>query len=104
MPLLRPAYSGERVKMIFPLKDGTEWTLPEEKRQQWRDHYKTKNVDFEIGEARQWLLDNPKRQKKKAGMTRFLSGWIKRSPDVRTESTIAETKIADDRDLERMLR
>ena len=72
--------------MKFPTKEG-EWELPEDKLQEWLDFYKTKNVKWEIEKARQWLLDNPRKQKTIRGMTRYLSSWIARSPDMCIPST-----------------
>lgn len=90
--------------MDFPVVGDKMWTLPESKLIQWRKHYATKNVDYEIGEALQWLYDNPQRIKTATGMPRYLSGWIKRSPDIRTKGEAVETREADDADLERIFR
>ena len=72
--------------MIFPTKEG-DWTLTEGKIEEWKESYSTKDVDNEIVKARQWLRDNPERQKTKRGMTKYLGGWIARSPDSFTPAT-----------------
>ena len=90
--------------MDFPVIGGKMWTLPEKNLLQWRKHYTTKDVDGEIADALQWLYDNPKRIKTSSGMARYLSGWIKRSPDIRCDGGNFETKAADNADLERIFK
>jgi hypothetical protein len=72
----------EKYITTFPSKDG-EWGLTYPKFNELRDTYRArypKDSAFkqEIKEARQWLRDNPQKQKTARGMPRFLSGWLSR--------------------------
>lgn len=46
--------------------------------EQWRKTYTQIDVDYELGRAKQWLIDNPTKRKTANGMLRFLSGWLSR--------------------------
>ena len=72
----------ERARSIFSFPvDGQDddWTLPQDKLDQWNAAFETIGVEAQIGLARQWLVDNPTRQKTANGMTRFLGSWLTRA-------------------------
>lgn len=70
----------------FPTRDGT-WSLRRSKLRQWREAYPRLEVDVVIAKARQWLLDNPHRQKTARGMTSFLGKWLRREDERRPHNS-----------------
>lgn len=66
----------------FPVKAAPgqprAWALRESKVGQYRTTFTGVPVDAEITKARQWLVDNPTRQKTARGMPKFLFGWLER--------------------------
>lgn len=63
----------------FPLKNGQTWELPAGKLAEYQDTFSHLDADGELRKARQWLSDNPDRQKTDRGMIRFLGGWLGRA-------------------------
>ena len=63
------------------------WVLSEGKRLEYEQAFGG-NLDVcgELSCAAQWLLDNPTKRKTPQGMTRFLTGWLKRG--LRKQSTV----------------
>lgn len=58
-----------------------EWLLLEDKLEEWRESFPHLDVVGELRKARQWLLDNPNKQKTARGMTKYLGGWLGRAQD-----------------------
>jgi len=65
-------------KTTFPLKDGSEYSLPDDLLAEMRITYPAIDVDFQLKRARLWLRSNPAKRKTKRGMPRFLNGWMSR--------------------------
>jgi DNA-binding MarR family transcriptional regulator len=65
--------------LSFPLNDGATWALPQEKLSQYQETYPNLDIPQELRKARQWLFDNPARQKTAKGMPKFLGGWMGRA-------------------------
>jgi hypothetical protein len=68
----------------FAVKGGGQWELTRAKLEEYADTFAALGVAgvlAELKQARQWLLDNPKRIKTARGMPNFLSGWLRRSCD-----------------------
>lgn len=63
---------------IFPLKDGTDYTAPEDFIAEITKTYKTLDVEFHLKRARLWLIATPSKRKTRSGMPKFLNGWISR--------------------------
>jgi hypothetical protein len=57
------------------------WAATLEKILEWRESYPRVDVKQEMIKARQWLRDNPERQKTGRGMTKFVGGWLARAND-----------------------
>jgi len=64
---------------IFPLKGGGTWALSGGKLAEYEESFPRLDVHGELRKARQWLSDNPGRQKTDRGMTRFIGGWLSRA-------------------------
>lgn len=65
--------------MRFPIigKNGETFGLKQSKFDEWVETFGASlNVPHELRRARQWLLDNPERQRTSRGIVRFLSGWL----------------------------
>jgi hypothetical protein len=65
----------------FPCK-GTgakTWELSQEKLDEWLKAFPGVDVLLELRHAKQWLLDNPTRQKTRTGIPRFLGSWLGRA-------------------------
>lgn len=65
--------------LAFPTKgNATVWTLTTGKLSEYRRTLSHLDVEAECRKAWQWIVDNPSRRKKAAGMPRFLSNWFSR--------------------------
>lgn len=76
----------EEPVMAFPCKGLKlkSYGLKQSKLDEWLETYgDSLNVPHELRSARQWLLDNPKRQKTHNGMTKFLGAWLDRAQNRR---------------------
>ena len=62
--------------MQLPLNDGTEYPVSPEHVQEWAGLYPAVDVIQQLREMRGWLLANPKRRKTRAGVMRFVTGWL----------------------------
>jgi len=75
----RQAQSKKQLKgneMIFPLKDGTEWELTEDKYKLVNDRFPLIDIDAELDKFKTWLLFNESRQKTARGMMRAIGHWM----------------------------
>ena len=85
-------------EFVFPVvdKDVDTWTLPAAKLAEYKSTYSHLDVEFAIGEALQWIRDNPANRKTPQGMTRYLGGWLKRSQNSRHGARSRRGAIGDD--------
>ena len=68
--------------LSFAVKGGGQYLLTQSKLEEYVGTFDVlgkAGVLAELKQARQWLLDNPKRIKTTKGMPKFLSGWLLRS-------------------------
>jgi hypothetical protein len=91
----------------FPLRgNGSTWSLPVSKLDEWTDLYPGIDVETEALAARQWLRDNPDRRKVARGMARFLGSWLARGVQsgraARLEDLPAGPDIQTPEDLRRL--
>lgn len=76
-----PPNPDDPVVMVFPVKDALnkQWGLRRSKASEWKQTFGTAvDVASELKKARQWLLDNPDRQKTPRGMVKFLGSWLQK--------------------------
>lgn len=62
----------------WPCRGGSTWDLTEAHARELAETYSTEvsAIVAQARQARQWLRDDPRRQKTHGGMRRFLSGWL----------------------------
>jgi hypothetical protein len=69
----------------IPLKDGTEYELPE---QFWRELCETYyGAETELYRMRLWCLANPDRRKTRRGARRFVFNWINKACQIKPKLT-----------------
>lgn len=66
-------------EITFPLKDGTQWQLPEGKTAEYQTTFPDLNIESELRKAWQWLEDNPAKRKTAGHMLGFINGWLGRA-------------------------
>ena len=69
------------VVLQVPLVDGTEHWVTQADIEGWSPAYPGIDVAVQLHKARVWLEENPKKRKTRAGIGRFLTGWLARSQD-----------------------
>ena len=60
----------------IPLKDGTEYSIFKKDINAWQESFPSLDVAQELRSLRQWNIDNPKKQKTRAGFRRHVTGWL----------------------------
>lgn len=73
-----PAGTDPDAVREFPLKDGSNYIVPEQFVDELKDTYRSLDVEHHLKRARLWLVAAPSRQKTRRGMTKFLNGWMSR--------------------------
>lgn len=66
------------VPIIFPLKDGSDYTLGVEKIKEYIATYQNIDVVAELMKCRMWNIDHPKKRKTLRGMPAHINGWLSR--------------------------
>ncbi|MEL7659582.1 replisome organizer [Acetobacterium wieringae] len=69
------------IVIALPLLDKTEYPITENQIKGWCELYPAVDVMQEIRKMRGWLEANPKRGKTKAGILRFITGWLAKEQD-----------------------
>lgn len=65
----------------LPLVDKTEYSIIQNQADDWSELYPAVNVIQELRKMRGWLDANPKKQKTKGGIKRFITNWLAREQD-----------------------
>ena len=65
----------------IPLNDGSLWIPTQSMYEEYCRLYPNVDVDQEFRNMRGWCDGNPSKRKTKAGVKRFVSGWLSRSQD-----------------------
>lgn len=63
------------------LNDGTEWDIPAETVDEWRQAYPAADVDQELREMRTWANANPTKRKTRRGVAAFAVRWLGKAQD-----------------------
>ena len=89
--------------MSFPCvgTGGKTWRLTAAKLDEWKTSYPGVDVHGELLKARQWLADNPRRQKTNSGMARYLGSWLSRAQNDGKPSGVAGTIRPEPYDLQK---
>lgn len=67
--------------ITLPLNDKTEFPVFEADTDKWSDLYPAVDVMQELRNMRGWLDANPTKRKTKAGVRRFVNGWLAKEQD-----------------------
>ncbi|WP_339806133.1 hypothetical protein [uncultured Marinobacter sp.] len=73
-----PDQAPDDAARIFPLKDGSDYTVSETFVSELKDTYRKLDVEHHLKRARLWLIATPSKRKTSRGMTKFLNGWMSR--------------------------
>lgn len=73
-PKPEPTPSGFNI----PLNDGTDYNVPAENIEVYRQLYPAVDVEQELRNIIGWCLGNPNNLKTRSGVKRFISGWLSR--------------------------
>lgn len=80
-------YCAERDKpaaalvAVLPLNDGSDYPITAEQVERWRQLYPAVDITQELRNMAGWLDANPTRRKTKAGIARFINGWLAKEQD-----------------------
>lgn len=69
------------ILLTLPLNDKSEYPVFEEQTQEWAALYPAVDVIQQLRNMRGWLDANPTKRKTKAGVQRFINGWLLREQD-----------------------
>ena len=67
---------AQSAAISMPLNDGTEYPVLDNDMKEWEKLYPAVDVMQELRNMRGWLMSNPTRRKTKAGIKRFITGWL----------------------------
>lgn len=67
--------------LLIPLADGTFYDVPKTNIDVWREAYPAVDVVQEIKKMIAWSKCNPKRQKTRKGVNRFINNWLSKKQD-----------------------
>ena len=76
----------------IPLNDGTFWLPTQDMYDEYCRLYPALDIDQEFRKMRGWCEGNPNKRKTKAGVRRFVSGWLAREQDNPRKTTEKEKK------------
>jgi hypothetical protein len=65
----------------LPLKDGSSYGLPQDLYDEYVEGYPAIKVMEQLAAMRTWLLSNPGKRKTRAGIKKFINGWLARERD-----------------------
>jgi hypothetical protein len=68
--------SAQSAAISMPLNDGSEYPVFDNAIKEWEKLYPAVDVMQELRNMRGWLMSNPTRRKTKAGIKRFITGWL----------------------------
>ena len=67
---------AQSAAISMPLNDGSEYPVFDNAIKEWEKLYPAVDVMQELRNMRGWLMSNPTRRKTKAGIKRFITGWL----------------------------
>ena len=69
------------VVITLPLNDGSEFPVTQKDVEEFAALYPAVDIDGELRAMRIWCLTNAKKRKTRAGILRFITGWMGRAQD-----------------------
>lgn len=76
-----PDAGSTQIAAELPLNDGTFFCVSVKQCQEWAALYPAVDVMQQLRSMRGWLDANPSKRKTKAGIKRFVNGWLAREQD-----------------------
>ena len=77
-----PAEAGSAPPVIqIPLNDGSVFPVTQDDINNWQELYPAVDVTQELRKMKGWCEANPTRKKTKAGVKRFINGWLAKEQD-----------------------
>ncbi|MDY3692982.1 MAG: hypothetical protein SO072_13595 [Dysosmobacter sp.] len=76
-----PDADSAQIAAELPLNDGTFFEISMKQCQEWSGLYPAVDVMQQLRAMRGWLGANPSKRKTKAGIKRFVNGWLAREQD-----------------------
>ena len=80
-----PIYCTEQTDvgsvLNLPLNDGSLFGITQDQVDKWAGLYPAVDIMQELRNMQGWLDSNPKKRKTKAGILRFINGWLSREQD-----------------------
>lgn len=72
---------AEAAAVTLPLNDKSGYGITQRQIDEWAGLYPAVDVPQELREMKGWLNANPNRRKTRAGILRFINGWLAREQD-----------------------
>lgn len=72
---------AEPAVIALPLNDKSEYGITQRQIDEWAQLYPAVDVMQELRKMKGWLDSNPSRRKTKAGILRFITGWLGKEQD-----------------------
>lgn len=82
---------GKVVGLMPVLKPKGEYAIYEVDVGGWKDTFPGVDVDRELRKAKQWLIDNPTKQKTRAGIRNYINRWLTKVQDGGAYGTTSST-------------
>lgn len=73
--------SSEPAVITLTLNDKSQFPITETDIRNWQELYPSVNILQELRNMKGWLDSNPAKRKTKAGIRRFINGWLSREQD-----------------------
>lgn len=80
---------SEPVVITLTLNDKSQFPVTETDMRNWQELYPAVNILQELRNMKGWLDSNPSKRKTKAGIRRFINGWLSREQDKYHPETVA---------------
>lgn len=80
--------------LAIPLADGSDYVVPLASVAEWEQAYPRIDVVAELRKARAWCIANPRQRKTRAGVSKFLNGWLSRASERVTPPPAAPSKAS----------
>jgi hypothetical protein len=90
----------------IPLRDGTDFAVTQAFAAEMRKAYPHIDVKVELGKMRAWAVANPGKRKTRAGMARFVNGWLAGAAEkpASKPAPAAMTFVPDSNDVDYLMR
>jgi hypothetical protein len=77
----RGLHAAQTAEITLTLNDKSEYSVTLKQVQEWKELYPAVDIRQELRKMKGWLDANPSRRKTKAGILRFITGWLAKEQD-----------------------